>query len=90
MCATSLLVKRLTENETFQSASSLLALYYKFQSLSCLCANASLSGCVCVYVLFHMKREHIYYSNNLQYEEQIVSSRQKYTKQIFSVLLGFI
>ncbi len=44
---------------------------------------------VCVYVLFHMKREHIYYSNNLQYEEQIVSSRQKYTKQIFSVLLFF-
>lgn len=44
---------------------------------------------VCVYVLFHMKREHIYHSNNLQYEEQIVSSRQKYTKQIFSVLLFF-
>lgn len=48
MCATSLLVKRLTEKETFQSARSLLALYYKFQSLSCLCAYASLSGCVCV------------------------------------------
>lgn len=84
-------INRERERETFWSASSLLALYYRSKLKLFVCASLSVSlslspwMCACKKKKTHMKREHIYHSNNLQYKKQIVSARQKYTKQIFSL-----